>query len=522
MQRRAFIASGAKLIVASLACSTAVLPLAGCGGGSDAPAGGGPPAGNGPPPNLAGDAIKVYPGANDPRIVGGIDADGERYVMQGVKDPAGKPLQVSDIQFLGPNEQTSALQFVRGQAPGLRGLEDGTEATLSDHGAGGFVFGLAAGNRQLQINLPAASLGLAAAAASAPKQAAVARSRLGMRARFSSARPACGGCHGGGQAALQPKAVNAPIVEVDVTGCVGENPMVQVFMRDETGKLVDLVYGQRTGPGRYTAALTDLNTSDQAFAEAAQAALLFLKEFDLTDGAFAAMFAKLKGVTTDAIAESVIKELENSGKYAETLDDFQQVLDLSPEDLDAARRRAVFKEFIGKKAKLMLKSADLYSKLQQSMLAGDALAKLIDAYGQEQFNGLQLQARVVTGKGEKFSSVGTGIISPNGPYPDLSVQGPAQTDVSSFALSPANPAGGQDYAATGQIFCLAQGDVVTLGISGSDGYSDTSTQTVGQAESQSFTLSVPGAASGVRDVVTIQVERGGAVVASRTASLVFG
>lgn len=155
------------------------------------------------------------------------------------------------------------------------------------------------------------------------------------------------------------------------------------------------------------------------------------------------------------------------------------------------------------------------------MQAGETFNAWLDAYSANKFNQLQLQAVVKTSKGEKFLSVGTGLIPPEGPYPPLTVNVPGEVSVSGLTLAPSSPAALQDYRATGTVSCLQSGDVAVIAVVGTDGYTDSVTTMVTTAGDQRFTLDVPGAESGINDVVTLTNIRNGAEIGKRTASLVF-
>ena len=145
----------------------------------------------------------------------------------------------------------------------------------------------------------------------------------------------------------------------------------------------------------------------------------------------------------------------------------------------------------------------------------------MDANGQLDFNKLQLQAAAKTSKGEKFLSVGTGLLPPEGPYPKLSVEVKGLIEVSVLKLTPASPRSGEEYTATGIISCLIKGDVVNISVVGTDGYTDAISNTISETGNQDFSLSVPGADSGIQDVVSLKIIRAGIEIGNRIASLVF-
>lgn len=110
----------------------------------------------------------------------------------------------------------------------------------------------------------------------------------------------------------------------------------------------------------------------------------------------------------------------------------------------------------------------------------------------------------------------------NGPFPNLSVDLGSTTKIESFQLIPSSPAEGQDYVASIDVFCVTQGSQATISIVGSDGYTDSISYSITSTQSQgNFSLTVPGAATGVQDVVTVEIQLADGTVLTRTASLVF-
>ena len=96
--------------------------------------------------------------------------------------------------------------------------------------------------------------------------------------------------------------------------------------------------------------------------------------------------------------------------------------------------------------------------------------------------------------------------------------------IQSVVLSPSAPAEGQSYVATAHALCLPAGSVIHMAISGTDDYTDLVVHTVGASQRNgSFTLNVPGAEAGVRDVVTVRVILPtGEALPTKEAYLVFG
>lgn len=132
-----------------------------------------------------------------------------------------------------------------------------------------------------------------------------------------------------------------------------------------------------------------------------------------------------------------------------------------------------------------------------------------------------LQPRVI---GLPNSIVGASATAPGqGPYPNLTVNLGSKTAVRSFTLTPSSPGAGVGYVGTADIFCLPAGTTVTLSVIGTDEYQDTTSTTIPLAQREgTFTLSVPGAESGIQDTVTLAVIRSDGQNLTYTASLVFG
>lgn len=92
-----------------------------------------------------------------------------------------------------------------------------------------------------------------------------------------------------------------------------------------------------------------------------------------------------------------------------------------------------------------------------------------------------------------------------------------------FQLSPAAPSSGQSYDAKAALKCVPAGAKVTMSIEGTDGYSDSKTETFDEAiYTTVVTLHVPGASKGVRDVCKVVVDLPNGDQLNKSASLVFG
>lgn len=92
-----------------------------------------------------------------------------------------------------------------------------------------------------------------------------------------------------------------------------------------------------------------------------------------------------------------------------------------------------------------------------------------------------------------------------------------------FRLTPSAPSSGQSYDAEAGLKCIPAGTKVTISITGTDGYSDSKTETFEEdRQAVGLKLHVPGAAKGVRDVCEVNVEMPGNRKLYKSAALVFG
>jgi len=96
--------------------------------------------------------------------------------------------------------------------------------------------------------------------------------------------------------------------------------------------------------------------------------------------------------------------------------------------------------------------------------------------------------------------------------------------IRSLELSPSSPAANQGYTIKVAVYCLPIGSNVTLSMVGTDGYTKSSTFPITTAAQSAgtFSISIPGAAKGVRDDVTAKVTTLDGQVITNTASLIFG
>jgi hypothetical protein len=102
-----------------------------------------------------------------------------------------------------------------------------------------------------------------------------------------------------------------------------------------------------------------------------------------------------------------------------------------------------------------------------------------------------------------------------GPFGSETIDFLGRPSIPAFAAQPAHPGVGQSYTATAQIACVPANSLVTMYIVGTDGYTQSQQCTV--SNSGTCSMTVPGAAQGVRDAIFVSV--GGV---RKTIGLVFG
>jgi hypothetical protein len=118
---------------------------------------------------------------------------------------------------------------------------------------------------------------------------------------------------------------------------------------------------------------------------------------------------------------------------------------------------------------------------------------------------LTFNPSIYTPGGLTYVSPETSPFPAGGPFPELTLTLPDNFEISSFFTTPADPDPGQDYVATGSVVCAAEGTTATIRITGTDGYTDSSTVTLPAGNSE-VTLFIPGAEGGVQDILSIEVQ----------------
>ena len=100
----------------------------------------------------------------------------------------------------------------------------------------------------------------------------------------------------------------------------------------------------------------------------------------------------------------------------------------------------------------------------------------------------------------------------------------AKPNITSLVLSPSSPSENQDYTVSVSVFCMPVGTKVTMDMVGTDGWTQERNFTVNnpQQSSGTFSMTVPGAETGVRDNITVTVQPPTGSPIIRSASLIFG
>jgi hypothetical protein len=114
------------------------------------------------------------------------------------------------------------------------------------------------------------------------------------------------------------------------------------------------------------------------------------------------------------------------------------------------------------------------------------------------------------------------LVSAGSALPNLSVALSSTTTIRKLTLNPSSPAAYQGYVATSDIFCLQTGSVITMEVTGTDGYHNSQTNTVTSTQQSGlFSLSVPGGASQVEDKITLTIKLPNGTTLTRDAQLIF-
>ena len=106
-----------------------------------------------------------------------------------------------------------------------------------------------------------------------------------------------------------------------------------------------------------------------------------------------------------------------------------------------------------------------------------------------------------------------------GPF-NLDVNLGTETSIDILTLDPGSPGAMHDYIASSDLTCLTAGTNVIMSVSGTDGYTNSASQWITTAQEEgTYTLTVPGAESGVEDTITVKVVLPSGKVLTRDVSI---
>ncbi len=88
--------------------------------------------------------------------------------------------------------------------------------------------------------------------------------------------------------------------------------------------------------------------------------------------------------------------------------------------------------------------------------------------------------------------------------PSMTLDLPSETKIQDIITNPWDPAPGQDYIATADIYCAEEGMEATISVKGTDDYSKSKTVTL-PAGNSTISISVPGAEAGVYDALKVTI-----------------
>lgn len=112
--------------------------------------------------------------------------------------------------------------------------------------------------------------------------------------------------------------------------------------------------------------------------------------------------------------------------------------------------------------------------------------------------------------------------SQEGPFPNFTIDLGSMPEIQGLVVQPSLPGAGQDYKATARLSCLPANSMVTIQVTGTDGFEDSITRIITSvAINEDLVLTVPGAETGVKDIIEVTVVLPLGNVIKRTASLVF-
>lgn len=100
----------------------------------------------------------------------------------------------------------------------------------------------------------------------------------------------------------------------------------------------------------------------------------------------------------------------------------------------------------------------------------------------------------------------------------------AEPSIRSLSLNPSSPSADQNYTISVSVFCVPVGSTVSISMVGTDGWAQYDDYTISDPmeSAGTFTMTVLGAETGVRDEITVEIRTSSGHTITRSASLIFG
>ena len=346
--------------------------------------------------------LLIYPNSNDPRVLSmndGLDS----YILHGKKNDDGTIASVDEVYFA--EGESDFTRITADSTNKITISKLGLIGRLSKTKNGEFELELDNGNETLSINFSA-------------NETLLQKRREGLdRSVFSKIMP---------YEILSREEISLPLINVSVDGCLGDdNPLVKVLMRDESGNMLDVAIGRKADASgkNFNVVIPYHNTTGQVFTEHANQALKFFEEQGITDSVFDSVGKVLIGTSISEFTNSIINKLESSGTslevYSELVPSFFNDAYEAPDV--AEQIISDFKVGLGKFLGNITKTIDVANKLEFIFESGLLIDDFLDAYILNEFSQIQLQPVLETSNGKRYIGASSGLISPNGPFPNLSI-----------------------------------------------------------------------------------------------------
>lgn len=491
------------------ACAVGIASLSGCGGSGKSVA----------PPKEPDIFYALMTNPDDPLLIAAEYRDGRRIYLYGDRDSRGYPSAVRRVVLIDQNREISVYDFNSDNRPVRMIAPDGSFVEMNWLSPTQVAVDVIAegGDRQFStvydMNTPVDTES-AALLATENRLYGNTRPRKGQKISLEFV-PSCTTTTSRtrGYSTLQAGNGNCMVV---VTGCsaVDEIGMVQVLVFDTLGEVPN-IDPRDVDPSRFPFALPSLRPVAPIYGA--------YPAVPIGDGKYVATIPVNLDEPIDLNFDEICSSIHNLVSAP-----CEAIMALQPEPFCAylaARAGLAFpKVFLICEA--IMRGYQFYCAAFSSPAPGGP------SFGEEICKQLKPLNRTIEGEvrlvpvfySYKGSKYGDPVTAPaRGPFPTLYIDIGDETTIRSLELDPPNPPAGVGYKGVAQVYCLPAGTIVSLSIVGTDGYTDSVSTTISQTQPQGqFQLFVPGAASGVRDVVEVVVRRPDGKEYKLTASLVFG